>query len=112
MRVVLEATEFFVEKPLSLAAQYLTWSDYKFHNTFRIVVGVAPNGLVTFLSWLWGGRASDRHIVDKDCDGLIPLLEPGDIVLVGKDFTIGDLPPEHCGLNIPPRIPRAHQMTK
>ena len=38
-----------------------TWLDYKHHNTWKQLVGVTPNGQVTFLSDLWGGRVSDKQ---------------------------------------------------
>ena len=78
-RVVLDCTEFFCEKPSSLMTQWLTWSEYKHNNTFKVLIGVAPSGMVTFVSRLWGGHTSDRHITAHD--GLIPKLEPGDTVM-------------------------------
>lgn len=59
--VIIDCTEFFTEKPSSLVAQWLTWSEYKHSNTFKVLIGVAPNGMVTFISRLWGENASDRH---------------------------------------------------
>lgn len=50
VRIVIDATEYFCEKPGNLKAQYLTWSGYKYHNTFKVLIGVAPNGLVSFVS--------------------------------------------------------------
>ena len=32
------ATEFFIEKPSSLARQNATWSSYKNHNTFKVLI--------------------------------------------------------------------------
>ena len=112
VRIVIDATEFFCEKPSSLVAQNLTWSEYKHHNTFKVLIGVAPNGLVTFISRVWGGHTSDRHIVQKDGDLLIPHLEPGDIILADKGFAVGDLLPSDIGLNMPPFVSSSKQMTR
>lgn len=109
-RIVIDCTEIFTEKPSSLVNQWLTWSEYKHHNTFKLLIGVAPNGLVTFVSRMWCGNASDRHIVEKD--SLLPLLSPGDMVMADKGFTIEDLLPAEIDLNIPPRIPTHRQMTE
>lgn len=101
-RTVIECTELFTEKPSSLTAQWLSWSEYKHSNIFKLLIGVAPNGLVTFVSRLWGGNASDRHITEND--SLLVKLSPGDMIMVDKGFTIEDLIPPDVTLNIPPRI--------
>lgn len=91
----------------------MIWIEYKNHNTFKVLIGVAPNGLVSFISRVWGGRASDRHIVQKDGHlFFLPLLENGDIILADKGFPIGDLLPGHIGLNMPPFIASNAQMTQ
>lgn len=41
-RVIIDATKFFIEKPTSPCAQKATWSDYKHHNTVKLLVGIAP----------------------------------------------------------------------
>ena len=51
-RVVIDCTELFTEKLSSLTAQWLTRSEYKHSNTFKLLIGVAPNGLVNFISRL------------------------------------------------------------
>ena len=58
--VVIDATEFRIEKPANPDVQAATWSNYKNTNTFKLLVGVSPNGVITFLSPLWGGRVSDK----------------------------------------------------
>ena len=73
-RVVIDCTELFTEKLSSLTAQWLTRSEYKHSNTFKLLIGVAPNGLVNFISRLWCGNASDRYIFEKD--DLLPKLTP------------------------------------
>lgn len=80
----------------------MIWSEYKNHNSFKVLIGVAPNGLVSFISRVWGGLASDRHIVQKDGHlFFLPLLENGDIILADKGFPIGDLLPGHIAQYAP-----------
>ena len=95
--IILDCTEIFIEKPSSLSAQWQTWSEYKHHNTVKILIGVTPNGMVNFVSRLWGGRASDRHITQYD--NFLPLLQPDTTVMADKGFTIEDLLPPNVGLN-------------
>ena len=107
--IVLDCTEVFIEKPSSLSAQWQTWSEYKHHNTVKILIGVTPNGMVNFVSRLWGGRASDRHITQHD--HLLPQLQSNTTIMADKGFTVEDLLPIDVGLNMPPRIPGQRQMT-
>lgn len=109
-QMVLDCTEFFCEKASSLLAQWQMWSEYKHHNTYKILIGVTPNGTVNFISRLWGGRASDRHISKED--ELLTKLHPGMPIMADKGFTIEDLLPPDINLNVPPKIPSNRQMTE
>ena len=71
--IILDCTKFFIAIPSSLVNQTLTYSSYKSHNTFKLLVGISPTGVVTFLSKLWGVNASDMQIVKES--GLLDLLE-------------------------------------
>ena len=71
--VVIDCTEFFIEIPSSLVNHAITYSSYKSHNTFKLLVGISHTGVVTFLSKLWGGYACDKQIVKES--GLLNLLE-------------------------------------
>lgn len=109
-QIVLDCTEFFIQKPTSLLAQNLTWSEYKHNNTLIVLIGVSPSGLVTFVSRVWGGRTSDRHITEDS--EVLPRIDIGMTVMADKGFTIADLMPRDVGLNIPPRIPGNRQMSE
>ncbi|XP_065658475.1 uncharacterized protein LOC136082991 [Hydra vulgaris] len=61
-RVILDCFEIFIERPKSLYNQPVTWSDYKHYNTVKVLIGIAPNRYITFISECYGGRASDKFI--------------------------------------------------
>lgn len=101
LRCTLDCTEVFIGRPRNLELQALTWSDYKKHNTIKFLVAIAPNGMITFISKAWGGRASDVHITRES--GFLDLLDPGDIILADRGFTIKeDLLLKQAKLEIPP----------
>jgi len=100
-RIILDCTEIFVQKPSALQAQRQTWSSYKHRNTYKILVGIAPDGTVIYVSSLYGGAASDRFIVNNS--GVIKLLQSGDNVMADRGFDISDdLSKYGATLNIPP----------
>ena len=99
-RVIIDATEIFIEMPSSVRSQSETYSSYKHHNTAKGLIGIAPSGMITFASDLYAGRVSDR-IITKDW-GILQLLEDGDSVMADKGFDIVKDMPKNTALNIPP----------
>ena len=63
-------------------------------------MGVTPNGQVSFLSDLWGGRVSDKQITRES--GVLALLDSGDI---------RDILPDADTLNVPPFLAGRDQLT-
>ncbi len=86
--IIIDCFEIFLERPSNLHARACTWSNYKHHNTVKILVGICPQGVISYVSKAWGGRVSDRHITDH-C-GVLDHLIPDDIVLADRGFSISD----------------------
>lgn len=57
-------------------------------NTLKYLIGVAPQGVVTFVSRGSPGGVSDKSVAEG-C-GLLCKLLPGDVVLADRDLDIGD----------------------
>ena len=86
--VVLDCFELFIERPSNLLARACTWSTCKHHNTVKFLIGIAPQGVISFVSPAWGGRASDKYVTEH-C-GILSKLLPGDVVLADRGFNIED----------------------
>ena len=78
-RVIVDATEIYVETPALPDFQQMTFSSYKNGNTFKVLVGISPGGAVTFVSKLYPGSITDQMLTKKS--GLLDLLEKGDSVM-------------------------------
>ncbi|XP_044746194.1 uncharacterized protein LOC123307815 isoform X2 [Coccinella septempunctata] len=100
-RIVLDCTEIAMTVPReSMSTQKATYSSYKHTNTWKALIGVAPNWVVTYVSTLYPGASSDKKIV-QEC-GILENLEAGDLILADKGFLIRDLLPDGVNVNIPP----------
>ncbi|XP_071177782.1 uncharacterized protein [Mytilus edulis] len=103
--VMMRLREVFIETPSSLDTQAQCWSEYKHHCTIKFLVAITPNGMFSFVSNCYGGRASDKFIT-KDC-GFYLKLEPNDQVMADRGFKIKEdlmtvqaklaIPPSTCG---------------
>lgn len=99
-RMIIDCTEIYSEIPHDMDKQRETYSNYKHRNTFKGLIGIAPNGVVTFVSKLHPGSTSDKKIVEH-C-GILKISKEGDLVIADKGFLIADLLPAGVTLNIPP----------
>ncbi|KAK6186690.1 hypothetical protein SNE40_005975 [Patella caerulea] len=87
--VIIDCFEVFIERPSNLRAGGETWSNYKHNHTAKYLIGITPQGVVSFISDGYGGRASDKTITET-C-GFLNKLTPGDVVLADRGFDIQDI---------------------
>ena len=78
---IIDCFELFIEKPSDLLAKSCTWSQYKHYNTAKYLISITPQGIISFISNGWGGRASDKHIHIVEHSAYLNNLLPGDVVL-------------------------------
>jgi hypothetical protein len=69
----------FIETPKDPKLKAATRSDYKHHQTLKVLVSIMPCGAFNFISEAWGGRASDVAVTQES--GFYDLLEYGDLLL-------------------------------
>ena len=110
-RVILDATEIYIEQPHLPELQQMTFSNYKNDNTFKALIGISPDGVITFVSSLFSGSISDKCLTRQS--GVLDLLEEGDSVMADRGFDIEeDLMLRGVSLNIPPFLRGKSQLSE
>jgi len=98
--VIIDCFEIFIDRPTHLLARAQTYSQYKHHNTVKYLIGITPQGTVSYISEGWGGRTSDKYLTEH-CS-LLTYLVPGDTILADRGFDISDSVGAYCStLKIP-----------
>ena len=87
-RCIIDCSEIYIETPTSFDARAQTYSNYKKHNTVKFLIGITPCGTISFLSKSWGGRVFDKNLTQES--GFFRCLEPGDVILADRGFTVGE----------------------
>ena len=99
-RCIIDCSEIYIETPTSFDARAQTYSNYKKHNTLKFLIRITPCGTISFLSKCWGGRVSDKNLTQES--GFLEKIEPGDVILADRGFTVRDDIAIHGGqLEIP-----------
>ena len=89
VRIIIDCVELYIQKPKLPSSQKITWSNYKHWNTAKLLIGITPTGVISFVPPLWTGLISDKEIVKNT--GLIDLLDEGDAIMADRGFLIRDL---------------------
>ena len=71
-RVIIDATEIYVDQQRLPDIQQMTFSNYKNSNTFKALIGISPDGVITFVSSLYPGSISDKEL--RKQSGLLDFL--------------------------------------
>ena len=87
LKVVIDCTELVSERASSLQARKETYSNYKSRDTIKFMVGLSPNMTVNYVSFAYGGRASDKHIT-LDSSSMLENLPPGSQVMADRGFRV------------------------
>ena len=87
-RLVLDCAEIPIQTSKCVNCSVRTYSNYKGRHTVKFLLAVAPDGTIIFVSRLYGGRASDKFIVNH-CK-ILDQCESGTAVMVDKGFDIDD----------------------
>ncbi|CAN7943039.1 unnamed protein product [Ixodes pacificus] len=85
-RAIIDYTECRIERPLAFGARSETYSHYKRTITVIFLIGITPNGAVSFVSKCWFGRSSDKKLVQSS--GFLDKLADGDVILADRGFLI------------------------
>ncbi|XP_062567657.1 uncharacterized protein LOC134229891 [Saccostrea cucullata] len=90
-RIILDATEQPIHKPSNLEAHSKTWSSYKHKNTLKTMVGITPNGAVSYISPAYGGSASDRQIIERSTLLNQDKFDSRDSIMADRGILVQDL---------------------
>ena len=108
---IIDCTEIFIEQPSNLTARSQTWSNYKQHNTAKVLIAITPHGTILYISKAWGERVSDKFISEQS--GFLDNIMPGDLVLADRGFTIEDSIGLYCAkVCTPPFTKGRKQLTR
>lgn len=100
-RVILDCIECPIKKPADMSDRKITFSTSKNRNTVKVLVGMTPGGLVSFVSSsTCGGSVSNRQLIEES--GIVEKCDPGDEVMICSQVNVEDLfSHRHVTVNMP-----------
>ena len=70
----------------------------------KYLIGITPQGSVSYISSGWGGRTSDKYITENSL--FLSYLVPGDLILADRGFDIRDSVSTCCSSLAMPAFPK------
>lgn len=106
---IIDCFEINLDRPIKIKERASTYSTYKSHNTVQFLIGITPQGFIYFISHGYGGRASDKFIVEDS--GFLDCLDFGDLVLADRGFTVHEsVTVQNAELKIPSFVGKRNQL--
>ncbi|XP_064488423.1 uncharacterized protein LOC135400521 [Ornithodoros turicata] len=81
---IIDCPEIKTETPPNVEQRDFLYSHHKGAHILKFLVAVAPNGMVAFVSKLYGGCHGDSYVATDS--GFLSLVKPGDVVLSDAPF--------------------------
>lgn len=81
--VIINCFKIFLDRPTNLLDRAQTYSSYMHHNTLKYLIGITPQGTVSYIR----GKTSDKFQTEHST--FLNLI-PGETVLVDRGFDIKD----------------------
>lgn len=100
---VIDCTDLEIAAPEIMCEERMIYSTYRGMNSFKTLIGVAPNAVITHVSKLFPGSTSDKAIVENS--GVLSNFTAGDLILADKGFLINDVVPDGVTINISKQMP-------
>ncbi|XP_029956553.1 uncharacterized protein LOC115395249 [Salarias fasciatus] len=97
---IIDCIEIFIDAPKDPKARAQTWSNHKKHCTVKVFVSCSPVGSINFLSCLWGGGATDVHVVRESGFISSSLHMPDDQILADRRFLFHEDLAVQCGAEL------------
>ncbi|KAK3926073.1 CCA-adding enzyme [Frankliniella fusca] len=88
LRVIIDATEFRIQKPTNQQQSSNSFTDYKSYHTIKFLVGISCFGGLSFITEGFEGSISDRKLIEDSA--FMDYLEPHDGVMSDKGFDMED----------------------
>lgn len=84
VQCIIDCFEISIQKPRNPILQSFAWSEYKKSNTMKYLIGCTPDGLISYVSRGFGGRTTDKMIVEES--GFLNVLENNAHVMADRGF--------------------------